>query len=470
MKSISSLFLLVSLGCTLAACSSVKKVADTKLGTGYSAHELCSRLFVSGESQQSVIEQAVAPKVYPLQSFWHLDIDVPRKVVSVSAPFVKGMNQSTAVYRDGLGCTVAVNKSVEDIQGEPFVPLYVPPFEQQDSSWQKQSLPQAEQQTLQKVLNAMYVEHSDEVGSKRNTYATLVAYQGQLVAEQYDDGHNANMRMLSWSMAKTVTALLAGILYDMGKLDPQELVPALAYQKQATNIQHLLHMSSGLEWQETYMGASDVSNMLYLNGDTAAYVAQRQQVAAPGERFVYSTGDTQLLAQVVSDKLGGQLQSVYGFYQRQLFHKLGIYDAVVEHDESGQFIGGARVFLTPRDWLKVGQLIAQKGRWQGQQIVSEQWIDYMLSPSDVADYYGAQVWLGNMESEMDGIPEDAIYLRGHIGQFVAIVPSQQLVVARLGAYGPDINPSEFAADFMTDVKAIGQVMEGLRSEAVATDE
>ena len=469
MKTITPLFF-IALAFTLGACSSVKKVADTKLGTGYSAHELCSRLFVSGESQYSVIEEAIAPKVYPLKSFWHLDINVADKVVSVSAPFVQGVNQSTAVYRDGLGCTMAVNKSIADIQAEPFIPLYVAPHNQQDSSWQKAELAPAEQQALQQVLDSMYLEHSTDSSAQRNTYATLVAYKGKLLAEQYDDAHNPNMRMLSWSMAKTITALLAGILHDQGKLSPQEPVAALAHQAKPTTIEHLLHMSSGLDWREMYKGASSVSNMLYLNGDTAGYVAQRDQIAQPGKNFVYSTGDTQLLAQVVSDKLGGQLQTVYEFYQRQLFHKLGIYDAVIEHDESGQFIGGARVFLAARDWLKIGQLIAQKGQWQGQQIVSEQWIDYMLTPSPAADYYGGQVWLGNMESELDNIAEDAIYLRGHIGQFVAIIPSRELVVVRLGAYGPDINPSEFAADFMTDMMAIEQVVSDVQVEAVASDE
>lgn len=464
-------FLSLILALSLVSCSSVKKVADTKLGTGYSAHELCSRLFVSGESQQTVIEQAIAPKVYPLKSFWHLDINVHDKTVSVSAPFVKGMNQSTSVYRDGLGCTMAVNKTPDDIRAEPFIPLYTSAQNQQISNWQRTDLNPEDQQALQQLLDAMYSESSDDAGYQRNTYATLVARNGKLLAEQYDDAHNAGMRMLSWSMAKTITALLAGILYDQGLLDPEETVPALTHQKQATQIKHLLQMSSGLDWSETYKGASSVSNMLYLNGDTAAYVAQREQISKPGENFVYSTGDTQLLAQVISDRLGGQLQTVYEFYQRQLFHKLGIYNAVIEHDESGQFIGGARVFLTARDWLKVGQLIAQKGQWQGQQIVSRQWIDYMMQPSPAADHYGAQVWLGNMESDLQNIAKDAVYLRGHIGQFVAIIPSKQIVVVRLGAYGPDINPSEFAAEFMQDLMAIESVLSNdENAEALATDE
>ena len=442
----------------LSGCGTVKKVGDTQLGTGFSAMELCSRMFISGESQSMIVRDVIEPKTTPLPSVWHLEVDIEEKQVSVSAPFFKGVNESIAVYREGIGCTMAINRSPQQIIEQPFIPLYVAPSQRNDSPWLPGNKGEYPFDVLNMALGQMFEENSEHRHQQINTYATLIAHKGQLIAEQYDANHNAQSRMLSWSMAKTITALLAGILYDQNKLQLDEEVPMLAWQGKRATVRDLLHMSSGLDWQEEYKNASSVSNMMYLNGDMATYVSQQKEQHSPGEHFQYSTGDSQLLAELIGSKLGGQLQTIYEFYQKQFFHRLGIYNAVIEHDESGHFNGGARAYLTARDWLKVGQLIAQKGEWQGEQLISEEWIDFMTTPSKSKEYYGGHVWLGGMEAGNESLPKDAIFLRGYLGQYVAILPTEELVVVLLGAYGPTVTPTDFASTFIADVLNIQSIV------------
>lgn len=464
-------FALVYFFSLISSCSAVKKITDMPIGIGFSALELCSRIFISEENEQLVIDKVLAAKVFPLTHFWNLNVNRIEKTVSVSAPFFSAFNKSTAVYRSGIGCTLAINKSPEQIKQQTIIPLEAlqrntaPNLESArgkaaESEWLSMQV----SKDLKDIANSMFLENLEQDGYHDvNTFAAIIAYDGRIVTEQYEERHNPNMRMLSWSMAKTVTGLLAGILYDQGKLDPNEMVSALSAHGKVATIAQVMNMSSGLEWQEGYKGASHVSNMLYTESDSSEYVARRDQVAEAGSVYQYSTGDTQLLAKVISSKISPNLQDVYEFYQKNLFHKLGIYNAVIEHDESGNFLGGARVFLTPRDWLKIGHLISNKGLWKGEEgqeerVVSQEWIEFMSTASPAVDYYGGQVWLNDMEADFPEIPRDALFLRGHGGQFVGIVPSKKLVMLRLGVYGPQVLPSEYARLFMENmIKVLRQL-------------
>jgi CubicO group peptidase (beta-lactamase class C family) len=465
-------FVLAYLLSLTTACSVVKKITDMPIGIGFSALELCSRIFISEEDEQLVIDKVLAAKVFPLTHFWNFNVNRIEKIVSVSALFFSSFNESTAIYRSGIGCTLAINKSPKQIKQQTITPLKI--IQENTLSGlqatrgktsEREGLNRQASKEIENIVASMFLENLEQDGYHDvNTFAALVAYDGEIVTEQYEENHNPNMRMLSWSMAKTITGLLAGILYDQGKLDPNERVAALSNHGKTATIAHVMNMSSGLDWQEGYKGASNVSNMLYMESNSSEYVALRDQVAEAGSVYQYSTGDTQLLAQVISSKISPNLQDVYEFYQRNLFHKLGIYNAVIEHDESGNFLGGARIFLTPRDWLKIGLLISNKGLWKiGEQgaevrVVSQEWIEFMSTASPAVDYYGGQIWLNDMEANFPDIPRDALFLRGHSGQFVGIVPSKKLVMVRLGVYGPKVLPSEYARLFMEDmIKVLKQL-------------
>ncbi|MFD2176889.1 serine hydrolase domain-containing protein [Veronia pacifica] len=431
----------------LTGCDSIKRVGEIKHGTGFSAAEMCSRLFVSQEAETLIVEDVIRHKVFPLTWVWHVDINREDKQVSVSAPFIPGLNKKTAVYREGIGCSVLDDDAPES--------LAVTAVKKHDLDAKRISeIPVDISASAQAAIQPWFEETTADSFRQQNTYAVLVMKNGKIIAEQYADGHGKDVPMLGWSMGKSLTALLAGVLFDQDKLTIDDIaLPASEIHPLPVRVKHLLNMSSGLEWDEVqYSGASDASEMLYLEPDSAAYVATRPQIAQPGSKYTYSTGDTQLLAKFISDRVGGGGQAVYDFYQKELFHKLGIGSAFFEHDPAGTFIGGARPFLKPRDWLKIGLLLQNKGRWNGEQVISEEWIDYLLTPSPANPYYGGTIWLG--DEEVLGFPDDMFSMRGHLGQYMTVIPSQDLVILRLGILHAEDYPTQVMARTLEISQAI----------------
>ena len=139
-----------------------------------------------------------------------------------------------------------------------------------------------------------------------------------------------------------------------------------------------------------------------------------------------------MLSKIVHDVAGGSAQSAYDFYETALFHPIGVNSAFIEVDASGQFVGGAYGFMSPRDWLRVGQLYLQKGEWQGEQVVSSEWIDFIIEPSPAADFYGGQIWLNTGQKRWSQLPEDVFHFQGHQGQRVIVIPSYDVVIVRTG--------------------------------------
>ncbi|RXJ73579.1 hypothetical protein CS022_08740 [Veronia nyctiphanis] len=410
----------------LAGCQGINRLGEIDLGTGYAAHELCSRLFISGESQESIVANVIEEKTYPLTWVWDVEVNERKKTVSVSAPFFDGFHKKTAVYREGMGCTVAIDKTPDTLQNDTLNTSGTP------AARDLYDLSVAISEPAQSAIQNWFNDPKD-AENQNNTYAVIVYHQGKIVAEQYADGYSKDMPMLGWSMGKSITALLTGILADQGKLSPDDIIiPSSERVPDPIKIKHLLNMASGLKWDERYNGESDVSNMLYKESDTAGYVKTRSAATKPGTEFVYSTGDTQLLAGTITERLGGKQQAAYDFYQQKLFHPLGISDGLIEFDESGTFIGGARPFLNPRDWLKIGILYEQKGNWRGKQLVSESWVDMLLTPSPASPYYGGQVWLKS--DVVSGFPDDMFTLKGHLGQYITVLPSKDLIVLTLGLH------------------------------------
>ncbi|MGM0564201.1 MAG: serine hydrolase domain-containing protein [Pseudomonadota bacterium] len=436
-------------GCLLllTGCDQLRRIGDLPLGVGHTVHEMCSRVFVSGQDPDLIIEDVLVQKVFPLQWVWNIDIDRNEKTVSVGAPFFNSWNNATAVYREGLGCTLTYGKAPAELRASGVEPVE-PGFEvPDDQHWPDGSLGVApdlsdyDMAAIDGIVDSMFEEFSEDRYEQINTYAVLVIHDGQLIAERYSPEHSQDNRMLGWSMSKTVTALLLGILEQQGKVALDDEVALESEPASPVTVQHVLNMASGLGFNEDYEGTSDVSLMLYQQPNASAYVKSLPVVHEPGTHFNYSTGDTQLLSDIVQQAAGGTTQAAYEFYQQSLFHKLSIESAEVEHDASGTFIGGARMFMRPRDWAKIGQLMLNEGRWNGEQVVAKEWIDTLLTPSPAADYYGGQIWLYEPETFGEDFPKDAYTLWGVLGQFTVVVPSKDLVVVRMGANGSGLPES-----------------------------
>jgi len=173
-------------------------------------------------------------------------------------------------------------------------------------------------------------------------------------------------------------------------------------------------------------------------------------VHAPGRVFTYSTGFSNLAMRRMRGLLGGSHQAIYDYYQSQLFAPLGIRHGVIEPDASGTPVGGARGLLRPLDWLRLGQLVAQGGAWNGASLVPREHIAFMTAPSPADAGYGGSLWR-RASTDLDPalrarLPDDLVFFAGHLGQFVIVLPHQDLVVLRMGVSIGDTMEHDTALD------------------------
>jgi len=197
-------------------------------------------------------------------------------------------------------------------------------------------------------------------------------------------------------------------------------------------------MVSGLEFNEGYENdpVSDVNRMLMNSRDLAAFAASFPVTAEPGTRWAYQTASSVLLGRVIRETLQDD-EAYYHFAQRELFNRLGARHSHYQADGAGNYVGGAFLYATARDWARFGLLYLNDGVFAGQRILPEGWVGYSTTPTPAsleARAYGAQFWLNTRGENqwMPAVPEDAYAARGHYGQSVIIIPSRQVVVVRMG--------------------------------------
>lgn len=430
------------------------KIDDLPIGTAYTAKHMCSGLFVSGLDKHLVLNRFIAPKVEPLPLLWNVKIDETQKTVTVSDKIFGSLFAASAVYRDNIGCTLLAQQNVGgtlDILSQQVTPVSVPPLSEGEWPYGNGGVtsmpdPALDLAAINAAVDSAFIEDSE---GPRNTTSLLVVYKGKLIAEKYALGVTPATPVLGWSMTKTITGMLIGILHESGQLDIDQPAPVVAWQgtdKAGITTRDLLHMSSGLKFNEDYLGLSDVSAMLYRKADMARYALGRRVVAAPGTVFNYATGDSLILSHIVQQTVGGDTQQAYDFYQTELFHKLDIHSAFIEFDASGTFVGGAYGYMTPRDWARLGLFYLNRGKWREQQVLSQDWVDYAFQPSPVADNYGVQLWMNTHGNEWPELPERTVHFSGHQGQEILMLPEYDLVVVRTGVTEEDRDVR--IADFM----------------------
>ncbi|MEM7689120.1 MAG: serine hydrolase [Pseudomonadota bacterium] len=288
------------------------------------------------------------------------------------------------------------------------------------------------------------------------TRAVLVMVDGKIAAERYGDGYNEDTRFISWSMAKTVTAVLVGMLVADGRLSLDEPAPVAMWQRPGDprseiTLRHLLQMRSGLDHTEAGDPPYDSSEvrMLFLDGrdDMARWAKEQPLEAEPGERFEYSSNTTVILADIVaraltpSEDAETRRKAVSEFLQARLLGPLGMTSMVPEFDASGTLIGGSLMHASARDYAKFGEFMRADGRDPtGVQLVPSGWIEQMTQPSPASAHYGFQTWLNRPEPRLEyphplfpkRAPHSLFALIGHMGQYVLVSPEQKVTMVRLG--------------------------------------
>lgn len=295
------------------------------------------------------------------------------------------------------------------------------------------------------------------------TRALLIMHRGQIIAERYGPGYDAKTKFISWSMAKSFTAALIGMLVADGRLVLDDPAPVPAWQRPGDprggiTLRHLLHMSAGLDHEESgstegrSVYDADTNRMLFLDGaqDMAAYAEARPLEAKPGEQFEYSTATSMILADIVTRTLTDsndakvRRDTAWQFIKGRLLEPLDMNDTVFEFDAHGTFLGGSIIQATARDYAKFGELLRNKGARKGAQHLTVGWVDFMRTPSANDPAYAGHIWLNRARPEgrgdvlFPGAPDSVFDARGHLGQFIIISPEQQLTVVRLGKTQDDV--------------------------------
>jgi CubicO group peptidase (beta-lactamase class C family) len=403
--------------------------------SGYSAKMACSCAFIQGRSKESINKEELGS--FPLRLG---SIQIDYKDSSVTGT-VLGMAARKAIYRKGLGCTLVNDLPEQAIRSQVFLPAAVAAA---DTSW-RASLPVdssgVDQSKLHEAITTAYQEQYNN--KPVLTRALLIVHNGKIVAEQYAPGYDKNSMFLGWSMAKSVTGALIGILVKQGKLTTSQPAPVDEWRtakdgRQNITIENLLQQTSGIDFKEDYSSYSSATNMLFNKGNMAAYAAGLPLKVTPGNEFYYSSGNANILAGLVRKTAGDA--DYYAFPYRELFYKLGMYHTLMEPDASGTLVGSSYIWASARDYARFGMLYLQNGVWNNEAVLPEGWVKRSVTPpaANKLKNYGYQFWLNGLDpqntskKEFPQMPPDFFYADGYGGQRIYIVPSKQLVAVRLG--------------------------------------
>jgi CubicO group peptidase (beta-lactamase class C family) len=289
-----------------------------------------------------------------------------------------------------------------------------------------------------------------------NTDALLIMRDGRVLFEQYGRGYDASTKHLSWSMAKTVAGVLVAQEIDRGTISLtspiRDVLPELSTPARVLDV---LQMSSGIKFREDYSGVpvtSDATRMLYMEGPKAGFLSYlatlpQRTDARPGGYFYYSSGDTNLLTAALR-KVSATQQAYDALPFERFFKRLGIENATFEQDSNGVFVGSSYVYLTARDFAKIGSLLVEHGTLGGETIIPRWYFDLMtrvapgvnskaLAGTSPTRAYSSQLTTNlpipgrGLPSEYADLPTDALLMIGYQGQLVVASPSQRLVIVRL---------------------------------------
>lgn len=425
---------------------------------GVQAVLTCNGLFTSERSLEQVFDQELA---YlgdemlgdPIEGPYEIDQD--KQAVSVGGgthgPAV------TAAFRDGVGCVVMPpDATLNEVSDLPQLTLPYPPGDPSITPWpQGDLLPllapavDVDSKALGQAADWAFERESEE----QVTISLLVVHRGQIILERYADGFDQTTKTRTWSTAKSIAGTLIGMQVDAGEMALDEplgidWLPKVAVVQQSPQedmapdprdritLRHVLNMSSGLYPVDSF-------NMEYATGSGLAYWAgassvdgmrDRGLIRSPGSFWDYENYDTLLAVYAFKNTLPDE-RSYLEFPRRRLLDKLGMRSTVLSVDRFGDFILSSQVYTNARDLARFGLLYLQDGVWEGERLISSEWIEFVRTPAPAAasrgNDYGGQWWLVP-DARKGEVPADAYSTAGNRGQYVIIVPSHDLVIVRRG--------------------------------------
>ena len=415
---------------------------------GQQAILMCNGLFTSDRTLEQVFDQELAFLRNPVGTAGGGDyvVDRNRQAVAIGAP--GNTPTMRAAFRKGLGCVImAPDQDFEDIEGLPI--LETPPAQGDPAviPWPDGDMT-GDEPLPASVDPAALAAASDWAFDRESpeqvTLSLLIVHEGRIIHERYAPGVDVSTRTRTWSTAKSIAVTLFGILADEGQLAldeplgfdwlPRAASPDTDPRAEIT-LRHVLNMSSGLY-------PVDNSGLEYATGSGLAYWAGASSVRGalhralfrePGTYWDYENYETLLAAYAMKRALGDP-QTYLEFPRRALLDRIGMRNTLLSTDRFGDFILSSQVYTNARDLARLGLLYLQKGMWNGERLLSEEWIDFVRTPAPATagrgSQYGGQWWL--VPDNRTDVPKDAYSTAGNRGQYAIVVPSHDLVIVRRG--------------------------------------
>ena len=355
----------------------------------------------------------------------------------------------------GLGTFVVAQDSTKAQMAvyakAPLVPL---PAQPDGVAFPTEAWPRGQASSAtQKIIDAQFDQAFKSTDTPMGeTRAVIIVQGGKIIAERYAKGFDESSKLISWSMAKSVTAGLVGIAVGDGKMGLDQPLNDPLWSdgdpRRAITIRQALHMTDGLRWREDGYSdpvANDAAKMLFGPGreNIVAYVADRPAEFKPGERWRYSSGTTNLISAALARAVSprnlsdptGQI-GLRNFMYDRLFRPIGMNNVGVEFDLAGNFYASSLVHATAQDWARFGLLHLRDGVWDGKRILPKGYVDFLRTPTTAQDAsaYGAHWWLSlpNQQGILKKGPYDSFEAHGFQGQWIGVIPSKDLVIVRLG--------------------------------------
>ena len=399
--------------------------------TGFAAKGMCSGVFVGQRTPEDI--QARELSFFPI-SLAGTKVNYDDSTVTAS---LWGLARRKAVYRRGLGCALVADFPIEIVKSMTVTPPPLP-FRPDTVAWPlgdiiPATLPAGvDKKKMDELLQGAFDPPDAEPVKK--TLAVIVVWKDTIIGEAYAPGITRETPLLGWSMTKSIINAFTGLRVKEGKLSLDEPAPIPPWQedeRKKITLNHLMHMTSGLDWTENYFDNSDVTRMLYVYGDMANYAAGRPAAVPPDSVWYYSSGTTNILSGILRHTFPADVD-YHRYPYEKLFYPTGMLHTLIEADASGTFVGSSYSYATARDWARFGLLYLHNGIFCGDTLLPAGWVDYTRQEAPRSGgEYGAQWWL-NKNKNMPDVPEDAFLCDGFQGQRVFVISSHDLVVVRLG--------------------------------------
>lgn len=415
---------------------------------GVQAVLTCNGLFTSNRTLDQVFSQELAYLKNPVGTVQGGDYSVNTEQGAVTVGGGESGTPVSAVFRDGVGCVVLEpGLSLDESDTLPQITLPPLPGNPSEIPWPNGDL--VKNQVLPQGVNSDLLQAAsdwafDRETPEQNTLSLIVLHRDQIVLERYAPGVDVNTRTRTWSTAKSIAVTLIGILVDEGRLELDapldiEWLPehdsSDTDPRKAITLRHVLNMSSGLETVDSFgMEYATGSGLAYWAGASSVRGARnRGLIREPGTFWDYENYDTLLAVLAMKQALGNE-ESYHDFPRRALFDRIGMRNTLASTDRFGDFIFSSQVYTNARDLARFGLLYLQQGIWDGDRIISEEWVRFVRTPAPstakTGNEYGGQWWL--VPDDRTDVPPDAYTTAGNRGQFVIVAPSHEVVIVRRG--------------------------------------